>query len=417
MPPLESTNGFVPTAPPGGVPENRPGLAARGAPPLSLTPFGGGPILFIHSADEAYGADRVLLTMVAGCLEQGREAIVLLPDDSGPGWLNDELTKLGVPVSHVPLAPARRKYLSAARLPGYLVTMLKARGVVRREAVRVGASIVHINTSAMLVGALIGRPNGAKVIWHVHEIVLRPAVLALLFRRAPMLADRVLVVSDAVGANLRQSEKVVRIHNGIAERAPEPAQDLPPLGSPVVAYVGRLLEWKGYEVFVEAVCRVCAEFPDAGFIIAGSPPSGQEWRTEELKKLVDSRCLADRIALVGFYPDAPGLLDIAEIAVVPSVLPDPLPTVVLEAMRSGCAVVATNHGGAPEMIDDGRSGLLVRPGDSEDLAHALRTLLADPALRAQLGKAARQRVASHFAVTHFKDRLEQIYRELELHRR
>jgi glycosyltransferase involved in cell wall biosynthesis len=78
--------------------------------------------------------------------------------------------------------------------------------------------------------------------------------------------------------------------------------------------------------------------------------------------------------------------------VVPSVWPDPLPGVVREAMSRRRTVVATGIGGNPDMVTDGENGLLVRPGDPDELASAMARLLGDPDLRARLGQAAWQSV-------------------------
>jgi glycosyltransferase involved in cell wall biosynthesis len=373
--------------------------------------------LFVHSGDEGYGADRVLLSMIQGCLRFGRPVLVLIPDDSPPGWLTEQLHQLEVDTIKCPLAPARRKYFKPQNLATYIRDLWRARGLVRRYAEQLDARVIHINTTAMLVGALVGRPNRAKLVWHVHEIVLRPAPVAWIFRRIPGCADRVVVVSDAVRANLRLSsrarERVRRIYNGIAPRNPAPATGLGLKGSPVVAYVGRLSAWKGYSVFVDAIARLAGDFPDARFVIAGDPPPGEEWRAEALREKLDSSGLASQTSLLGFYPDAPALFDLAEIVAVPSVLPDPLPTVVLEAMRALCAVVASNTGGAPEMIQHNQSGLLVPPGDAGALSGALRILIQDEELRGRIGAAAEQRVSMMFTVEAFQDQIEDVYRELE----
>jgi glycosyltransferase involved in cell wall biosynthesis len=88
--------------------------------------------------------------------------------------------------------------------------------------------------------------------------------------------------------------------------------------------------------------------------------------------------------------------------VVPSTWPDPLPTVVLEAMRAGCVVIASCHGGAVEMIEDERSGLLVPPQDVRAFAAAVSRAVDDADLRQAIGAAARERVATRFSLAAFR---------------
>jgi glycosyltransferase involved in cell wall biosynthesis len=375
------------------------------------------PVLFLHASDEAYGADRVLLTMAHGLRERGRAVAVLLPDDTPRGWLSDRLGELGIAVTRGPLAPARRRYLRLRALPEYARSLLRARRFVRSRARSEGAGIVHVNTSALLVGAFVGRPARSRLVWHVHEIVVRPRVLAWIFRLAPVLyADRVVTVSEAVRRHVTPfrllRHRVVRLHNGIERRTPRVRADLPVAGSPIVAFVGRLNRWKGYEVFVDAAAEVARRFPDAAFVVAGDPPQGEEWRASDLADRLSRHGLEQRVTVLGFYPDPPALFDGVDIVAAPSTWPDPFPLVILEAMRAGCAVVASGHGGAPEMIEHGRSGLLVPPGDASALAEAIGSLVGDPPLRSRLGAAARERVATEFTNERFLDGLERIYESL-----
>lgn len=96
------------------------------------------------------------------------------------------------------------------------------------------------------------------------------------------------------------------------------------------------------------------------------------------------------------------------VLVVPSIWPEPCPTVALEAMASGCTVVASRVGGLPEIVDDEYSGLLVPPGDSRALAAAMARLESDPHLRARLASQGRRRVES-FSSANIVPRLESLY--------
>jgi glycosyltransferase involved in cell wall biosynthesis len=225
-------------------------------------------------------------------------------------------------------------------------------------------------------------------------------------------ADRVVAVSDAVkewvGSIPHSKAQVLRIHNGIDSRAPEHR----PGTSVRVAFVGRLNRWKGYEVFIEAVGRIADRHREATFILAGDPPAGEEHRSNDAMRQIEASGLAGRIQLLGFRSDVPELLAGIDVLVVPSTSPDPFPTVILEGMRAGCAVVASRHGGAPEMLTHGVDGLLVEPGDVGALGRQLERLLTDAGLRSSLGASARKRVQEQFGIRRFLDEWEQLYREV-----
>lgn len=373
-------------------------------------------VLFLHPSDEAYGSDRVLLDLAVGLTDRGWRAVVLLSDDQPEGWLTHELCSRGIETRRGPLAPARRRSMTFARLPSYVRRLLRARRWIRDEARRARADIIHVNTSALLVGAILGRPGGARLVWHVHEIVVRPHLLGWIFRLVPVLtADRVVAVSRAVKDHLSPGglgkRRITVVWNGIQDR---PALPLPSdHDGPAVAFIGRLNRWKGWEVFVDAVGIVAPAFPTARFVVAGDPPPGEEWRIAALRERLSRAGLQDRIDVLGFEPDIETLLSKVDIVAVPSLWPEPFGLVTLEAMQAGRAVVASAHGGTLDLIESGCSGLLVPPGDAAALGSAFTALLRDAALRARLGAAARKRAEARFTLQRFVEEMERVYLALD----
>ena len=173
-------------------------------------------------------------------------------------------------------------------------------------------------------------------------------------------------------------------------------------GRRVVLHVGKFSIGKGTPDLVEAARTVAREFPDALFLFVGSDDldaSGPHVR--RLGPLSNREVLA-------LYP-------LAELVVVPSVIPDALSRVILEAMAAGRPVVATRVGGTPELVLDGKTGLLVERDPREELpsalAGAIATLLRDDTLRAALGAGARRHVAERFGAGESVDRLLAVYAE------
>lgn len=370
-----------------------------------------GAVLFVHPSDEAYGADRVLLQMAIGCRSRGWRIRVLLSDDQPPGWLSTRLAEESIAFGRGPLAPARRRYLRIRGLVGYIRLLRRARTWIRSEATTFNADVIHVNTSALLVGAVIGRPSTARVIWHVHELVVRPRIASWVFRLAPTLtASHVIAISRAVRDHVSPRglgrSKVTTVWNGIESRSVVPLNEDDP---PVVAFIGRLNRWKGLEIFLAAIPRVAAAFPEVRFLIAGDPPQGEEWRTQALSEAVARLKLGDRVEILGFEADVPALLERVAILVAPSIWPEPFGLVTLEGMRAGKAVIATAHGGSLDLIEPGVSGLLVRPGDPAALSAAITSLLEDPALARRLGVAARERARATFSEGAFVDGIERVY--------
>ena len=148
-------------------------------------------------------------------------------------------------------------------------------------------------------------------------------------------------------------------------------------GGPLVLFVGKLSPGKGSADLVAASRRVLAEFPDTRFAFAGEGELGDA---------------GPHLHALGALPnrDVLALYPLADVVVVPSIVPDALSRVIIEAMASGRAVVATRVGGTPELILHEKTGLLVGRADPAGLARALARLLGDADLRASLGAAARR---------------------------
>jgi glycosyltransferase involved in cell wall biosynthesis len=176
-----------------------------------------------------------------------------------------------------------------------------------------------------------------------------------------------------------------------------------PAGAPLLGVVGRLSRQKGHEILFAALPQVWASHPEAHVALIGSGELEASLRAQASE--LDHH---ERIHFVGQQRHMPEALAALDLFVLPS-LYEGLPFVVLEAMAMERAVVATAVDGTAEVIEDGRTGLLVEPGAVEPLALAIVRLLGDAGLRYELGCAARTRVAAHFNQQQMLDRTFALY--------
>lgn len=174
----------------------------------------------------------------------------------------------------------------------------------------------------------------------------------------------------------------VEILDSLAQR-----QVVPAGGIPLVLAVCRVTPIKGLEHLIEAIGRLARDGRRIRLAVAGRQDQGY---TQRLRRLARSCGIADDIQFLGPLPPGAALralYDKADVFVLPS-LSEGTPKVILEAMSRGLPVIATNVGGVPDLIEDGRTGLLVSAGSSTELADALERLLADSDLRQRLAAAA-----------------------------
>lgn len=366
-------------------------------------------VLYVHPSDELYGSDRVLLDLVRRLDRTRFEPQVLLSTDVPyAGRLTRRLTEIGVPVHRMRIGVLRRRILtSPLALARYALDVVSSTARIWRLLRRERIAVVHANTVTVFPAALAARLAGRRLVWHLHEIVTDRPGRALLHGLVRLLADRVVVVSDAAGDSLSGTGRRIAtvIPNGIEGRPPLG----PPASPPLVAYVGRLSARKGPDVLLRAMASLGDRHPAARLVFCGDEFGGGEAIASELRALAARLGVAERVELQPFREDVTDLLQAATVVVSPSVLPESFGLILLEAMASGRAVIASDHGGPRELVVDGETGFLVPPGDEAALAAALDRLLADPALATRLGEAGRARARARFSLDASVRRFEELY--------
>jgi glycosyltransferase involved in cell wall biosynthesis len=331
-----------------------------------------------------------------------------------------------------PYTPERTASLPVLTASGLQPTFIGARKMVLdrhalrlvRNAIRAsGCEVVHahLGASAFLV-PIAARQVGVPCVSTLHHVpgkdlyrTRKGWLKEWLHTRSAERGAALIYVSEAArrsAARLvgppRPSWRV--LYNGVdlARFAPPPGDvqpllpaDLPvPTGAPVVTIVAALRELKGHEVAFRAWPQVRARFPEAVLLVVGDGPYAPTLR----------RAAGEGVVFAGTREDIPQILHGSTLALLPS-LTEALPTTMIEAAGAGLAAVATTVGGVPEIVESGRTGLLVPPGDHVALAAAVIALLEDPDRRKEFGRAARVHAEERFDVRRWAGELGSLYRQ------
>jgi len=206
--------------------------------------------------------------------------------------------------------------------------------------------------------------------------------------------DRCFLVPNAIDCD--EFRRTLTINEAKARRGFRPEGFL-------IGAAGRLSPEKGFDLLIDAVAGLNAEGLAVHLQIAGE---GDD--RASLERLIRERHLNDRVTLLGFQSDLSLFYQSLDGFVLSSIR-EGLPNVVLEAMAFEVPILATRVAGAPSVIHDDETGLLVEPGSSASLDGGLRRLLQDGALRARLATTARGLVASKFGFAQRMDRMKEIY--------
>ena len=377
---------------------------------------------FIDHCAQLSGAELALARLLPALGEV--DARVVLAED---GDLVARLRAANVAVDVLPLAEGIRglpRHRVGWRALAPLGLWRWAAYVVRltRWLRRVEPDLVHTTSlKAHLYGGVAARLARLPLVWHLHDRVA-PEYLPTPAVRLVRAAGR--WIPQAIVANSESTLATLGPRSRLRPRQARTVIGCPVVAGPVgtdhdgfrVGMVGRLTHWKGQHVFLHALAQA---FPngtgeaDGSWegVVVGAPMFGEDAYERELRRLTGELGLEGHVRFLGFREEIADELAAMDVLVHASVIPEPFGQVVLEGMAAGLPVVAADSGGPAEVIDHDVSGLLYPPGDSAALARALRALMADPDLRARLGRAARQQSAA-FAPGVIASQLMDLYRSV-----
>ena len=365
------------------------------------------------------GAERSLALLALGLSASGHEVAVATP---GRWALREELEAGGVSVTPVPVRQCwlvqygpQPLWRQATRGLRYAWPDPGSRGL-REWLSELMPDVVHVNCLSHLRGAAAARSLGLPVVWHMREI-LPPSPRRRWFAgRLRSDATRIVAVSEAVAEWVQEEglgDRVEVVHNGVdppggVDRdAARGSFDLPS-EAVVVGIFSQLVVHKGALDLVRAAHAAISENSELHFLIAGHGPASF---AGQLQREIAAGAAAGHIHMVPPQPEIWELLAAVDVLALPTLWPDPLPRVVMEAMAAGRAVVAYEDGGVSEMVVNGETGLLCRPGEVDDLSRAIVEMAANEALRNRFGEAGRKRARELFSVKRHVNRVEQVLRE------
>lgn len=174
----------------------------------------------------------------------------------------------------------------------------------------------------------------------------------------------------------------------------------------VITSIGRLCREKGHETTISAIKSVIKYFPNTKFLFVGDGG-----RRKKLEEKISSLGVDQYVLFTGFIRDVKEIFSFSDVMVLSS-WSEGLPQSLLQAMASGVPVVATKVGGVPEIVIDGKTGILVNPGDSQGLSEGIIKILKNSDITSEFVKNARELVKNKYTITHMLDKTEELHQQL-----
>lgn len=365
-------------------------------------------VLFVHSSSELYGSDRSLLNIVKNIDKNIYRVYVILPC-LGP--LVDEMAKIiGIDVHIFEVAVLRRKNLSFKGGLEYIKEFNSSIRFLKKFIKENKIGIVDTNTAVVFPGAIAAKKCKIKSVWHIREIIksnLENKVISFIMDH---YADLIVANSMATGTALKvNQDKVKVVYNAVENNNVENviAHD-----NIIVGMAGRINRWKGQKLFVDVAEIVHNEFPEVKFKIAGEAFTGEEYLKQELIEYINQKELTDTVLLLGQVNNMSSFYSELDLFVLPSTQPEPFGLVVIEAMEYGIPVIATNHGGPTEIIDNGVDGFLVSYENAEKMANVILELIKNSEKRQLMGELARIKKENKFSMNAMITGIEKVFLEV-----
>ena len=384
-------------------------------------------ILIIHQSAELYGSDKTILFFVKELDKSKYFPIVILPAD---GPLKVELEKINIKVVVTPVLKLYRNIFTPKNLFVFAKEYFQSQKTLAALHKQYNFQLVYSHTLAVLVGIFFARKYNIKHLWHIQEIIAKPAFVNKTFKKLLSLPSNHKAIYDSIqtmkfwinGEDVL-AKKSDFVWNGLdlEEKYNSSATEISTIRKDffkvennqlVIGLIGRINSWKGQQLLLAAFQSIAADYPTIKLVFVGSAPPNQDFFVDDLKNKISAFNLDNRVEIVPFQQNIWLFWDAIDIAVVPSTEPEPFGMVAIEAMAAKKPVIAANHGGLTEIVLPNETGYLFEPNNKTDLAHYLKQLIENPEKRTDFGEMGYQRVNDVFSMKNHVQKIENIFEEI-----
>lgn len=368
-------------------------------------------ILYISESAVLGGAEISLFDIIAS-LDKEKFYPFFICSQDGP--LVEKMRDAKISTGIIRLEKVRQ-----ARFWRFLASISRLIGFIKANKI----DIIHANsTRANFLAGIAGRFCSIPVVWHVRNLVA-PGIYIDLEKYFTWLPQAIIVNSMATGKRFPlATKKTFVIYNGIdldkfkADIKTDKLRrefNLSPQ-TRIVAVVGRLGPGKGQDIFLRSAAQLKGKLNNVKYIIVGSAVFQEDTGTEnDLKSLAVSLGVGDDCLFIGFRFDMPDIMNSIDILVSPeSITGQAFGRVLAEAMACAKPVIATDAGGAIEVVDRDVTGILVPMRDISALAAAIKLLVEDKELCAKMGQAGVKRVGQLFNLKATGKQIDGVYSRL-----
>lgn len=380
-------------------------------------------ILFIHQSADLYGSDKTLLYLVES-IRHDFNPIVVLPVE---GPLTEELRKMDIEIIINPVIKVSRQLFTGIEIIKLPFLIFYAVHSLNKKLDNRKIDIIHSNTLAVFLGAFYSSRFRIKHIWHVHEIIVYPKIIAKIYPYlVNLFSDYVIFNSKAsfnhlCKGNPKLEKKSNVIYNGLDRDQPVIADSERQLlrsklfnfvepSTIVLGLIGRINRHKGQHLLLDVFEGLVKEkFKNIKLLFIGSTIETQGFLLVDLKQAIIKKDIEEHVTIVDFQKDLWKYYDCIDIVIVPTTDPEPFGLVAIEGMLSKKPVLAANHGGLKEIVIQNETGLLFEPRNKVALKSAIEKLILNQELITKYGEKGYVRALKQFSLSNYTTCFKALY--------
>ena len=317
-------------------------------------------ILITHSSNDNYGASKVLISIIDVFINNGFEVHLLLPNN---GPLNKNKTIKKTKLSIINFGVFRKKYFTIFGLINRFYLIIKSSLFIRKYLKKNQIDLVYTNTSTLISPSIAAKLFGIPSIYHIHEIpngypIYSRFITAFLNNFARDIICVSKYVYDFWADRGVKNSKLKIIYNGfnIKKRKSKILTN----NNIVFTSISRIIPYKGHSLLIRIFDMLCKKNKNICLQIIGDTLPEYQKYLNELKIDIKKRELNNNIKFLGWREDIITILSKSNFFIHTPLSPDPLPTVIFEAIICKTPIITNKLGGAYEILDEGKNGLIIK---------------------------------------------------------
>ncbi len=365
-------------------------------------------ILITHSSNDNYGASKILISIIDILIKNGYDIYLILPY-KGPLNNNEIIKRTNLNV--IDLGVFRKKYFTIFGLINRLYFIIKSTLYIKSFIKINQIDLVYVNTSTLISPSVAAKFVGIPSIHHIHEIPIGnffyTKFIAIFLNN---FSRDIICVSKSVKEFWTQKgvnkNKLEIIYNGFIFEKPKQKN----INSEKIIFtsISRIIPYKGHNLLIELFEILCKKNNNIYLQIVGDTLPYYEKYLNKLKLDVKEKHLENKICFTGFRNDVISILESSSFFIHTPVLPDPFPTVIFEAIKSKTPIITNNLGGAYEILNNGRNGLIIKNNFIHESAKKILKYIKEKELYLRNNDNAFNFVSKNFTIQKFEKKLLKI---------